>query len=65
MGITRKHSRFSISSLWQILAFLARSTYEAIIKKLSLTLKAIAAQQKSLDSLRKVVPDNRTVLDYL
>ena len=46
---------------------------EAIIRSHFLTLesivefdvKAIAAQQKSLDSLAKVVLDNRIALDYL
>lgn len=65
IGIIGKHSRFSIGSLWQILPFLVKSTNEPVIKNLSLTLKAIAAQQKSLDSLIKVLLDNRILLDKL
>ena len=56
-----------------LLAWLTVSTDEAMIRNLSLTLediaastaKVIAAHQKSLDSLVKVVLGNRTALDYL
>ena len=61
------------SILWQIPTPLNRSVNEAITRNLSLTLKhiagcaakATAAQQKSLDSLVKVVPDGKIAFDYL
>ena len=65
---------FRIHFPWQVPTFLAGvSTDEAMTGNLSLTLeditesaaKAIAAQQKLLDSLAKVILDNRIVLNYL
>ena len=56
-----------------LFSWLGVSGNEAMVKNLSLTLgdivesvaKAIAVPQKSLDSLTKVVLDNRIAFDYL
>lgn len=74
IGISRRHSRFKIHFLWQSpISWLGVWANEDLIRNLSLTLegiaesdaKAIAAQQKSLDSLAEVVLDNRIAFDYV
>lgn len=74
-GPTRKHLQLRVYFLWQGHTFPVRSKCnENIIRNLSLTLndtvesiaRTTAAQKRSLDSLAKIVSDDRIItLDYL
>lgn len=73
MGITRKHLWFKIHFLRQTSTPLARSkckwSYDQelplALEDIDESAKALAAQQKSLDSLAKVVLDSRIALDCI